>query len=447
VPTGTAPPQPHQARNFALRGVAWSLGLFGVLRLPSVEAHAILPLTRLQGRIADITFGAPTLPVEVTLACSGADAIALCAGAILAYPARWSMRTAGAAAGVGLILLLNTVRIGTLGRAAGSASLFEMLHVYVWPFLLALAIAGYAFTWMRLADRTPAAPVSWRVAPETRRFLWLGAALFVLFTLLSSLEESAGVLVVAGLVATAAASALDVTGIEASAAGNVLVTTRGAFLVTQECMSTPLIPLYLAAVLAYVTGWRRRAVALLAAPLLFVGLAIARLLVVALPAYLVASPVFLVHAFYQLLLAAVVILFAARWRHGSGATAWRRAVLGGVVGIAVMLVLGDPYAALLRRLFAPGNGFDDPQGAVTMLAPFQVGLFIALCAAVLRPWRWRPILGGFALIGASHVVLFAGLRFLAEHDLTPHVRDIRAWAVVFPPIVIAAVMSHGQPRR
>ena len=47
--------------------------------------------------------------------------VALCMGAILAYPVAWSRRLAGAGLGLALILGLNTVRIGTLGRAAGGA--------------------------------------------------------------------------------------------------------------------------------------------------------------------------------------------------------------------------------------------------------------------------------------------------------------------------------------
>src|SRR3954468_8445635 len=97
------------AVKFALRGVAWSLGLFGFVRLGWVEAHAVLPLTALQSRIAVSGFGVPALPLQVTLACSGADALALCAGTILAYPARWRRRLAGATGGVALIGALNTI--------------------------------------------------------------------------------------------------------------------------------------------------------------------------------------------------------------------------------------------------------------------------------------------------------------------------------------------------
>ena len=55
--------------------------------------------------------------------------------------------------GAGLILGLNTLRIATLGRAAASPAWFYALHVYVWPAVLTLAIAGYVLGWMRFADR------------------------------------------------------------------------------------------------------------------------------------------------------------------------------------------------------------------------------------------------------------------------------------------------------
>ena len=84
------------ARSFALRCVAWSLGLFGLLRLSWVETHGLLPLTQLQARLGVWLCGTPALPVDATLACSGADALALCLGAILAYPVRWRSRLAGA---------------------------------------------------------------------------------------------------------------------------------------------------------------------------------------------------------------------------------------------------------------------------------------------------------------------------------------------------------------
>ena len=122
---------------------------------------------------------------------------------------------------------------------------------------------------------------------------------------------------------------------------------------------------------------------------------------VALPAALVASPVFLVHAFYQLLLAAVVVFLAAFWRHGAGGTALRRALLGVVLGLAFAHLLGAPYTRLVARAaetlggaapsgFDAGTPLDDPQGAIALLLAFQVGLYMALSGW----WPSSPSAGG-----------------------------------------------------
>ena len=180
MPTDTARLIPlTPATSFVLRGILWSLGIFGVLRLDWIAAHAVLPLANVQGVIADRLFGTPPLPVEITLACSGADALALCTGATLAYPTTWPKRLLGAAGGTALILVLNTLRIGTLSQAVVSTFWFDTLHVFIWPAVLILAITGYVFTWMRMADHhLEIAPA--RSSLHTR-FAWTAAGLMVLF--------------------------------------------------------------------------------------------------------------------------------------------------------------------------------------------------------------------------------------------------------------------------
>jgi exosortase/archaeosortase family protein len=441
--------------------VAWSLGLFGLLRLNWVETHGLLPITRLQGWFAVGLCGRPALPIDATLACSGADALALCVGAILAYPASWRMRLAGAGGGLALVLGLNTLRIGTLGRVAASPAWFEMLHIYVWPVALTLAIAGYVFGWMRLSDEGQGvgATVSSPAHPAPR-FVFLAVTLLVLFSAASPLYlESAGVLTVAAFIARAAAATLHVVGVDARAAANVLWTSRGGFAVTQECISTPLIPIYLAAVVACTSTWRQRALGLAATAPIFVGLGIARLLVVALPAALVASPLFLIHAFYQLLLAAVIVSAAAIWRHGAGGAALRRALLGIALGVAVAWLLGAQYAHVLTcaaaaiggggppSVFA-GGPLDDPQGAITLLPAFQVGLYLALWVAAFVAVGWRRFLAGLALLELIQMATLVVLQVLASHSgLTPHVRDVRAWAVVGPLLVVVAVANARWLRR
>jgi hypothetical protein len=233
----------------------------------------------------------------------------------------------------------------------------------------------------------------------------------------------------------------------------VLWTSRGGFAVTQECIATPLIPIYLAAVLVGARTWRQRALALAAAPLLFVGLGIARLLVVALPASIVASPLYVVHAFYQILLAAVVVSVAACWRHGVVGAAVRRAFTGMAMGLVVAWLLGATYAHVLTRaaeMISGGAGIPlgDPQGAIALLPAFQAGLYVALWVAAWAGVGWRRFLIGLGLLALLQIATLGALLAVAgSAGFTPRVRDVRAWAVLGPLLVVAAVACVGWPSR
>ena len=454
------PRGPTDALKFVLWGVAASLGFFGLLRLNWIETHLVLPLTRAQSMLAVGLLGAPTSPVVATLACSGTDALALCLGAILAYPVPWRTRLTGAGSGAALILGLNTLRIGTLGRVASSPAWFNALHVYVWPAVLTLAIAGYVFVWMRRADRRDmpsredpevfqapqASPSPYPPAPQpSRRFVLLAAAFLLLFVATSPFHlQSPRVLALAGFIAHAAAAVLGVAGISAHAASNVLWTPNGGFLVTQECISTPLIPVYVAAVCAYSKTWPRLILGVLSTLPLFIGLGIVRLLVVALPGVL-ASPMFLVHAFYQLLAGAVVVFLAAVWRHG-GRAAVGHALTGVVVGILFVQLLGPFYTRLIT--YQAGIPPHDPQGAIALLPTFQIGLYLALWVAAFVAVGWSRFLAGLAVLGLTQTVCLLALHALASYsDLTAHVRDVRGWAIAGPVLIFAAVVNGAKPRR
>ncbi len=469
MPTDTSPSRTRIA-DFVLRAVAWSVGIFGLLRLDWVERHGLLPLTQLQGYLATGLCGPPVRPIAATLACSGADVLAICLGAILAYPVRWRTRLVGAGIGLALILTLNTLRIGTLGRLAGSTALFQAFHVYLWPAALSLAVAGYVFAWMRLADRqrrtsgpSLPAPASNTVPEErrgfrsTRRFVVIAAVFLLIFTAAAPLYlQSTNVLSVAAFIARAAAALLRLLGVEAQATANQLWTPRGSFLVTQECISTPLIPIYLAAILAFGGTWRSRLPALLAAAPLFIGLGIARLLVVALPVSLAASPVYLIHAFFQILLAAVVVVLAALWRHADKRTAASRALLGVGLGSAFVLLLGSPYTRFVlhatRVLLgtvsagAVGPPPEDPQGAVALLPAFQVGLYLALWAAARIAVGWKRFVAGLALLGMLQLATLMTLPLLAGRVGTGlQVQVVRAWAVAAPILVVVFVHLFRRP--
>ncbi len=308
-----------RATLFLLAVLAWSLGLFAVLRSPWVEGRVVLPLTSFQEQVAIYYAGRPPVPVAVTSECSGTDVLALCLAATLACPVPWRTRLVGAAGGIALVLALNTLRIATLGRAAVRPALFEALHLQVWPAILVLATAGYVFVWMRWAlagstvsrGRGPShgedalATEEGPLAPLMRRFVPRAAVLLVAFALCGPwIARSESLLTAGAWVARGAAFLLTAAGYEAAAAGNVLTTSRGGFVVTPDCLATALIPLYVAGVFTARLTWPWRTLALVVAPPLFGALAIVRLLLLALPPALVAMPLFLVHGFHQLVYAA-----------------------------------------------------------------------------------------------------------------------------------------------
>jgi exosortase/archaeosortase family protein len=443
---------PTPAVRFVLRAVAWGLGLFALLRLGWIDVHVMLPLTRAQANLAVHVFGTPAVPVEVTQACSGAEALALCLGAVLAYPVRWRARLSGAGGGAALILVLNTLRIGTLGRAAASPAWFDALHVYVWPAVLTVATVGYVFAWMRAADRGQRGPVegaphepSRALRPRpTRRFVVLTVAFLLVFAAATPLyAESASVVALGGVIARVAAAILGVAGITAHAADNVLWTARGGFAVTRECISTPLIPVYLAAAVTFAATRRRLVVAVLATAPLFVGLGILRLLAVALP--VVGSPLFFVHAFYQLLLGLLIVFLAAMWRHG-GRAAPVRALAGAIAGVLLALLLGPAYTRAVAS--AGGVPVFDPQGAIAFLPGFQVALYVALWVAASVTAGWGRFFTGLGILGVTQAAgLFALGALATEFDVTPHVRDVRGWAVAGPVLVFAAVIHGARARR
>ena len=459
------PAEPRRATKFLLAAPAWSLGLFTLFRTRWVEERLVLPLTQLQKQAADYYAGSPPVPVAVTLECSGTDVLALCLAAILACPVSWRARFAGAAGAVAFVLGLNTVRIATLGHAADSPALFRALHLQVWPAILVLATAGYVFAWMRTALRATGRTnegdtEQGALSPLVRRFAPRAAVLLVAFALCGPwIARSEALLEAGAWTARAAAFVLTAAGLAAAASGNVLATSRGAFLVTPECLATALIPLYVAGVLTARLTWPWRALALTAAPPLFAALAIARLLLLALPPALAASPLFLVHGFHQLVLAVIGVVLLALWREPPAPRMWARAAAraGAALGAAAILaiVAGDALTSAvlgaaravaslashtLTELAAPG----DAQGALALLPAYQAGLLLALGMTAFA--GWRRLLSAFGVLLISQVVFLVVLGELADHaGLVAHALLLRAWGVGVPVVLALVMMRAGQP--
>jgi hypothetical protein len=150
-----------------------------------------------------------------------------------------------------------------------------------------------------------------------------------------------------------------------------------------------------------------------------------------------------------LLLGAVVVFFAALWRHG-GRAALGFALAGIIVGVLFVHLLGPFYKRVVT--YQAGARLEDPQGAIALLPAFQVGLYLAMWVAafhhgLLAAVGWRRFLAGLALLGLTQMAGLLVLNALASQTgLTAHVRDVRGWAVAGPVLIFAAVVNVARPR-
>jgi exosortase/archaeosortase family protein len=438
------------AHKFALSALAWSLALFSALRLSWIDLTVVGWLASTQRDLA-LWYGATaTAPIVVDSSCSGADVIALCVAVTLSYPVAWRRRLIGAAGGTLVILALNTIRIGTLYNTASQPALFEALHIYVWPALLVVATGAYVLVWMGRMEGRGAAQHSGARAPWWR----FGITALVLLGLHAAAAPwtmtSAAVLRAGVWTADAAAGVLKTAGVPAVASGNILSTSRGAFQVTQECLLTPLVPIYLAAVIALPMRRRTRLWALLLALPVFFLLGILRVLVLALPPAIVSSPLFVAHGFYQFVAGMAVIAAAGAWaiarerEPGRRSQIAGRALVASLGAVAMAIIAGGLWRALLAR--GPGSWLieGDVQGALPLLPVYQLGLLFGLWVALSPLRRTGRLVLALALLALLQIAVAALIDALSPRvALAAHPLVIRAIAMAVP---VALAWLFFRPR-
>ena len=436
-------------RAFLAQAVLWNIALFAVIRLPWVDTRLVSALVDFQTTLIFWYGARPASALVVTSSCSGAGVAALCLAATLSYPVAWRRRLAGAAVGVAVIIGVNVIRIATLFAVASSSRTLNLLHVYVWPAVLAVTTLLYIWLWIRWSERrTSSIGAGWG------RFFRLSLAGLTAYAVVVPWAFSSTALqVVCGWTASAGGALMDAFGAHVQATGAVLVTGRGAFQVTPECLFSPVVPLYFAAVFSMpLSRARRLGWIALAAPLFFV-LGVTRLLVLALPAFLVDRPTVFAHGFYQLMIGAVVIVAAAhlacryqsRW-----ASSRRTAIALGAAALALgigwnlaLLRAAHVAQAIWPATLTSLSTADDEQGALVLLPAFQVGLTLGLWIALTGGRGKMRLARGLAVIALTQVALLAVLGFLASRGVHPHALVLRGWAIGLP-IALAARWALGQ---
>jgi len=421
IPSVTATAARSSPLRFLALAAAWAAVLLWLLRLPIMERLFVEPLTLLQGRIALWYSGTHTLPVTVTLACSGADVLAMCIAVTLAYPLPWRRRIIGALSSAWLVLLLNTVRIGVLAYAARSPW-FILLHEQVLPALLVLAVVLWLVAWLHVADPRPGGGLS----RPGRVILAAATSLAVYVAAGPWLESSGALLSVAFGAARASGWLLNAIGVPTTTAGNILHSQHADVVVTTECVVTPLMPVFLAVALTLPATWGRRAWAVAGFVPLFGTLIVARLLTVALPPLVGGTPLVLTHAFHQIVLGVVTVMLMRWWAAGTPgrADAIRIAAACAAAGLT-FLALRDmaPASALVltgwlrpalahvpRTLLLQG----DIQGAVYLLPSFACALMVALWI-VAGSAGWRGVAISVTVLVVAVIGWIAAQSELAAH--------------------------------
>lgn len=449
---------------FLAQGLFWNVALFGLLRLAWVDRHVIASLIGFQQAIVSWYAGTPHLGIAVTSDCSGADVMALCAAVTLAYPVAWRRRIIGLVSGVMMLLALNIWRIATLYEARTLTTL-NWLHRVVWPAVLVIVTLAYVIWWIR--DSAAGEPKSARGiarigTPLVVSGLAYAAAVPWVFT--------SGVMRIAGeWTASGGAVLLQRFGVSVQSTADVLITARGAFQVTPECLFTPVLPLYVAGAWALPRSRSKRWFWLLAAVPLFFLLGIIRLLALAVPPFLVDQPTFLVHGFYQIVAGSVAIAMLARvsarrlddeaWERRAAAGLGAAVIAAGVLGypwqhglLAVSGAVHSLFPTTLTALTRSG----DQQGALAMLPAFQLAVLVGLWVALTLPLRsgrlesgwtgrlpWRSLLVTLIVLAAVEVVLLMVLGYASAHyGMQAHPVLIRGWAIAVPLAIALAWLPH-----
>lgn len=147
---------------FIIRFLAFIAVAYAILAIPVVDRTVVAPFTAAIASTAAgilrlfgddvVTVGTALrsgpFAVEVKNGCNGVEAMLLLAGAMIAFPAAWSRRAAGALVGIVTIQVVNLVRVITLFLIARDRpAWFDAAHVTVWQTVMFLLAIGLFLLW------------------------------------------------------------------------------------------------------------------------------------------------------------------------------------------------------------------------------------------------------------------------------------------------------------
>jgi exosortase/archaeosortase family protein len=132
---------------------AWAVNLPNHLALPQRWlASGATALANLVGSPSSATrsqISTGGLVIDINYECTGVYVLLILFTFLIAYPASWRSRLAGAAVGLVALSIVNVLRISFLVRVAElQPALFGYMHEYVWQGLFLILVIAYAMTWV-----------------------------------------------------------------------------------------------------------------------------------------------------------------------------------------------------------------------------------------------------------------------------------------------------------
>ena len=89
------------------------------------------------------------LVIDINYECTGLYVLMILFTFLLAYPASWVARLAGATIGLVALTTINILRISVLiGIAEWQPDLFAYFHEYIWQGVFLILVIAYAMTWV-----------------------------------------------------------------------------------------------------------------------------------------------------------------------------------------------------------------------------------------------------------------------------------------------------------
>ena len=144
---------PYAEHGVGEVGFTWYLAAYA--RAAGSLIHLADPTVRVSG--ADLV-GRTSLTVAKN--CDAMDVNLLLVAAMIAFPAPWKRRLVGIVAGVGLLSVVNLLRIVTLYQINIHAPrAFEFIHAEVFPLVMVVLAVGAFGVWSRWSGQAERAPV------------------------------------------------------------------------------------------------------------------------------------------------------------------------------------------------------------------------------------------------------------------------------------------------